>query len=228
GGLAAEAPAGERERGEDPEDDRTGAREGGDDRARLQRVAEVGVGGELAVPVEGEPRERERRDRRLVEGEDQQDHDRRVEEEHDQREEDAQDPAARGREGGVVHSAVTCRGWRKRAKTRVRTETTPSRKSASTEPVSQSGKPVPNRSTIWLPYMYPLVPPTSEGVMNSPSVGMKTNRNAAKMPGRESGNVTLRKAWRRLAPRSLAASSRRRSRLSSETKIGRATNGSQI
>src|SRR5437667_311687 len=42
------------------------------------------------------------------------------------------------------------------------------------------------------------------------------------------GSVTRRNAWRRLAPRSLAASSRLRSRLSSETKIGRATNGSQM
>jgi hypothetical protein len=57
---------------------------------------------------------------------------------------------------------------------------------------------------------------------------MKTNRNAAMIPGRESGSVTRRKACSRLAPRSLAASSRRRSRLSSETKIGSATNGSQM
>jgi hypothetical protein len=31
--------------------------------------------------------------------------------------------------------------------------TTPKRKIASTEPVSQSGNPVPKRSTIWFPYM---------------------------------------------------------------------------
>ena len=40
-----------------------------------------------------------------------------------------------------------------------------------------------------------------------------------------SGSVTRQKACQRLAPRSLAASSSRRSRLSSETKIGSATNG---
>ncbi len=40
--------------------------------------------------------------------------------------------------------------------------------------------------------------------------------------------LTRRKACRRLAPRSHAASRRRRSRLSTVTKIGRATNGSQM
>ena len=71
------------------------------------------------------------------------------------------------------------------------------------------------------------MPPTSEGVTNSPTVGMKTNMNAATTPGEASGSVTRRNACQRLAPRSLAASSSRRSRLSSETKIGSATNGSQ-
>src|SRR4029079_17612241 len=159
--------------------------------------------------------------------EDQQDHDRRVQERDYEGEEHAQQPRAVLGERDVHQSATTCRGWRKRAKTTVRTATIPSRKIASTEPVSQSGKPVPNRSTIWFPYMSPFAPPTSDGVTNSPSVGMKTKRNAATTPGRESGSVTRQKAWRRLAPRSLAASSSRRSRFSSETKIGRATNGSQ-
>ena len=57
---------------------------------------------------------------------------------------------------------------------------------------------------------------------------MKTNRNAAITPGSESGSVTRRNVCQRLAPRSVAASSSRRSRLSSETKIGSATNGSQM
>ncbi len=47
------------------------------------------------------------------------------------------------------------------------------------------------------------------------------------MPGRVSGSVTRRNACHRVAPRSLAASSRRVSSDSSETKIGSATNGSQ-
>ncbi len=63
--------------------------------------------------------------------------------------------------------------------------------------------------------------------MNSPTVGMNTNRNAATIPGRLSGRVTRRNACNRVAPRSLAASSRRVSSDSSETKIGSATNGSQ-
>jgi hypothetical protein len=57
---------------------------------------------------------------------------------------------------------------------------------------------------------------------------MNTNRNAANTPGAESGSVTRKNACQRLAPRSVAASSSRRSRLSSETKIGSATKGSQM
>ena len=76
--------------------------------------------------------------------------------------------------------------------------------------------------------MYPDVPPTSDGVTNSPTVGMKMKRNAATMPGALNGSVMRRKACHRVAPRSLAASRRRVSRLSRETKIGSATNGSQM
>ncbi len=57
---------------------------------------------------------------------------------------------------------------------------------------------------------------------------MNTKKNAAITPGSDSGRVIVQNARNRLAPRSLAASSSRRSRLSSETKIGSATNGSQI
>ena len=71
------------------------------------------------------------------------------------------------------------------------------------------------------------MPPTSSGVTNSPIVGMNTNRNAANTPGRLSGSVTRMNVRHRLAPRSLAASSRLRSRLSRLTKIGSATNGTQ-
>ena len=57
---------------------------------------------------------------------------------------------------------------------------------------------------------------------------MNTKKNAATTPGSDSGSVTAQNARSRLAPRSLAASSSRRSRVSSETKIGSATNGSQM
>ena len=118
-----------------------------------QRRAQVGVGEELVVPVQREPAQRERRQLRVVEREDQQDRDRRVEE--DRRRARRTPAAARRRSARARRpsAAVTCRGCRKREKTIVSTATTPSRKSASTEPVCQSGKPVPNRSTIWLPYM---------------------------------------------------------------------------
>ena len=76
--------------------------------------------------------------------------------------------------------------------------------------------------------MYPDVPPTSDGVTNSPTVGMNTKRKPAITPGMLSGSVTRTNACHRLEPRSPAASSRRRSKLSSETKIGSATNGIQM
>ena len=63
--------------------------------------------------------------------------------------------------------------------------------------------------------------------MYSPIDGMKTNRNAATMPGAAIGSVTLRNACSRLAPRSVAASSSRRSMFSSAMKIGRTMNGTQ-
>src|SRR4029079_13995850 len=108
------------------------------------------------------------------------------------------------------------------------TATTANRNSASTEPCRQSGKPVPKRSTIWLPYRYTEVPPTSEGQQKSPTFGMNTNRNAANTPGTDNGSVTRRNACHRVEPRSAAASSRRRSIDSSDTKIGSATNGTQM
>src|SRR5438445_612784 len=46
-------------------------------------------------------------------------------------------------------------------------------------------------------------------------------------PGTLRGKVILQKIVHRLAPRSLAASSKERSRFSSVTKMGRATNGTQ-
>src|SRR6185369_16985720 len=120
---------------------RARARQGRDDRAGLQRSLQIGVREELAVPLQGEARERETRNRRLVEREDEQDHDRRVEEEHDEREEAPQEPGGVLRERDVHQRAATWPVRRKREKTTVSAATTTSRKIESTDPVSQSGKP---------------------------------------------------------------------------------------
>ena len=60
--------------------------------------------------------------------------------------------------------------------------------------------------------------------MYSPIDGMKTKRNAATSPARRA-EVIFRNAFRRLAPRSVAASSSLRSMFSSAMKIGRQMNG---
>src|SRR5262249_52142459 len=143
----------EPDRCEHAEHNRADAGDRSDDRARLECPPEIGIDEELVVPVEREAAERERRHVGGVEREDHQDHDRRLEEaiyEPEQR--PAENRAVLG-ECDVHQSAATCWGCRNRAKTTVSTATTRSRKIASTDPVSQSGKPVPNRSTIWLPYM---------------------------------------------------------------------------
>ena len=54
--------------------------------------------------------------------------------------------------------------------------------------------------------MIPSVPPTRNGVTYSPTVGMKTMKNAARTPGRLSGMVTRQKRVHGPAPRSAAAS----------------------
>ena len=153
GRPSPDATTGQRDRGEHAEHDGASAGDRRDDRARLQRSLQVAVGEELVVPVKRESAQRERRQLGVVEREDQQDRDREIEEEDDEHEQRPQRDPSVPRERDVHQRAVTCRGWRKRAKTRVSTVTTPKRKIASTEPVSQSGNPVPKRSTIWLPYM---------------------------------------------------------------------------
>src|SRR5262245_63287923 len=122
--------ADECDRREQAEDDGAETRERGDDRARLQRILEVGVREELVVPAERESAERERRQGRVVEREDEQDEDRGVQKRDDQGEEGSEQPRTPSREGDVHQSATTCRGWRKRAKTSVSAPTTRSRKSA--------------------------------------------------------------------------------------------------
>jgi hypothetical protein len=57
---------------------------------------------------------------------------------------------------------------------------------------------------------------------------MKLSRLAANTPGMESGSVTRRKAWSRLAYRSVAASMRRGSIRSSATYRGSTTNGRKL
>jgi hypothetical protein len=54
-------------------------------------------------------------------------------------------------------------------------------------------------------------PPSSSGITYSPTHGMKTSIAPATMPARESGTVIFQKAVHAVAPRSEAASSRRRS-----------------
>ena len=153
GAAPPEAVPHERERREDAEDHRAEARQGCDLRACQERALEIGIREELVVPVEREAAERERGEVRVVEREDQEQHDRRIEEDDDEGEERPQYPRRRSRERDVHQSVATCRAWRKREKTIVSRPTTTSRKSASTAPVRQSGKPVPKRSTIWFPYM---------------------------------------------------------------------------
>ena len=54
-------------------------------------------------------------------------------------------------------------------------------------------------------------PPSSSGMTYSPTQGMKTSIEPAMMPACDSGTVTFQNAVQALAPRSAAASSRRRS-----------------
>ena len=112
----------------------------GDDRARLERCMELRVREELAVPREGEAAEREGRQHRVVEREDEQDHDRRVEKDDHEDEQRSQRAASVLRQRDVHQPLATEPTWLKREKTAVSTPTTTSRKSASTDPVRQSGK----------------------------------------------------------------------------------------
>jgi hypothetical protein len=95
----------ERDRREDPQRNRADACEGGNDRARLERGVDVPVREEVVVPAEGEAGEREDRHRRLVEGEDEKDRDRRVQEHDHECEERTHDAPAVTRERDV-HQAI--------------------------------------------------------------------------------------------------------------------------
>ena len=50
-------------------------------------------------------------------------------------------------------------------------------------------------------------PPSSAGITNSPTAGMKTSSAPAMIPGSDSGSVTVRKVTKGRAPRSAEASS---------------------
>ncbi len=208
-GLEPEVPPGQRDRGEDPEHDRAEARERRDDRGRFESGVQVRVVQELAVPVQREPRERERRHVGVVEGEDQEDHDRRVEERDDQREEPAEHPLARSRDGDVHQSAATCRGWRKRANTIIRAATHPSRKMRQ----DRARLPVGEARLEQVDDLVSVhVAGHSADERRRDELAERRDEDEQERghdPGSESGSVTRRKAWVRLAPRSVAASSSR-------------------
>ena len=54
-------------------------------------------------------------------------------------------------------------------------------------------------------------PPSSSGMTYSPTLGMKTSMEPATMPFFDKGTVTSQNAFHGVAPRSLAASSKRKS-----------------
>ena len=62
---------------------------------------------------------------------------------------------------------------------------------------------------VW-PIISELEPASRSGITNSPTIGMKQSNTPAPTPGNDSGNVTSQNACRGEAPRSPAASSKRR------------------
>jgi hypothetical protein len=68
-------------------------------------------------------------------------------------------------------------------------------------------------------------PPSSSGMTNSPTQGMNTSMLPAMMPALDSGTVIFQKAVQGVAPRSAAASSRRRSILARLPNSGRIMKG---
>src|SRR5437867_3948708 len=61
---------------------------------------------------------------------------------------------------------------------------------------------------IWTGKVFVLVPDTKYVMMKSSIDSANDSRNAARMPGKINGNVTLKKVRDGVAPRSMAASSR--------------------
>src|SRR5690606_22067963 len=95
------------------------------------------------------------------------------------------------------------------AKARLRSASgTPSSTSIETASAEATGQSrlMKNSSHSTLPIISVSGPPRRSGTTNSPAAGMKTRREPARMPGRESGSVTEKNARRGGAPRSAAAS----------------------
>ena len=82
-----------------------------------------------------------------------------------------------------------------------------------------------NKSTIALPMKKTFPPPRKAGIRNSPISRIKTSMQPVAIPGIESGRVICQNVLNGLPPRSLDASSRLLSSLSSETKMGKTING---
>ncbi len=68
-------------------------------------------------------------------------------------------------------------------------------------------------------------PPSSSGITYSPTQGMNTSMDPAMMPAFDKGTVILQNATQAVAPRSLAASSSRRSIFARFEYSGRIMNG---
>ena len=85
--------------------------------------------------------------------------------------------------------------------------------SSTTETAEATGQSrlMKNSSHSTRPIISVSAPPSSAGITNSPTAGMKTSRQPPMMPGTDSGSVTSTNARQRRAPRSAAASSRSRS-----------------
>ncbi|MNS38005.1 hypothetical protein D3C72_702410 [compost metagenome] len=75
------------------------------------------------------------------------------------------------------------------------------------------------------PIISVLAPPSISGMTYSPTAGMNTSMAPAITPWRDSGTVICQNACQGLAPRSYAASSRRRSIFTSVAYSGRMKNG---
>src|SRR5262245_13362737 len=205
--------------------------------------AQQGVGlAELLVPVEGEAAERKRQRRVGLEGEREQDRDREVQQDDHGPEVDRQvarpapgqgpprpgapargpAPALDGNAGAHGRMNRSTRTSRIAIRTRMTVEISMIIDRA--EPSGQLAALV-KKSWMMLPYIDPLLPPTSKGVMYSPIVGMNTRKNAAATPGMLSGRVTRRNWPAGLAPRSAAASSSSGRTRDRAARIGSTANG---
>ncbi len=70
-----------------------------------------------------------------------------------------------------------------------------------------------NSSQIIFPKYSLSLPPSSSGITNSPTTGIKTNILPATIPGKDKGIITLKKVLKGFAPKSLEASIKFKSNL---------------